>query len=113
MTNLPDEQGNSGDLDPKLDPKRKYTLAIISDIIAKFNKKSTPKTIKLSGDAAALLEHIAEAEGITEEEAVRRAITDAAFFLTERREGTTILLMNMKRKKQEEQVREVRWKSKR
>lgn len=70
------------------------------------NESSTPTnkrmSISLSGDAARMLEFLAESQGITQNEALRKAIATEAYFHQERSQGTKILLQRLN-----QEVREV------
>jgi hypothetical protein len=59
-------------------------------------------SISLSDDAANLLEFLAQSQGITQNEALRRAIATEAYLLKERMEGTKVLLQ-----KSDKEIREV------
>jgi hypothetical protein len=59
-------------------------------------------SISLSGDVIALLEFLAETQGITQNEALRKAIATEAYFLQERNQGSTVLLQ-----KSDKEIREV------
>ena len=49
-------------------------------------------SISLSNDAADLLEFLAQTQGITQTEALRKAIATEYYLLEERRKGSKILL---------------------
>ncbi|MCM1984448.1 ribbon-helix-helix protein, CopG family [Lyngbya confervoides] len=59
-------------------------------------------SISLSDDAASLLEFLAQTQGITQNEALRRAISTEAYLFEERRQGTKVLLQ-----KSDQEIREV------
>lgn len=59
-------------------------------------------SISLSDDAANLLEFLAQSQGITQNEALRRAIATEAYLLEERKNGTKVLLQ-----KSDKEIREV------
>jgi len=59
-------------------------------------------SISLSDDAANLLEFLAQSQGITQNEALRRAIATEAYLLEERLQGTKVLLQ-----KSDKEIREV------
>lgn len=59
-------------------------------------------SISLSDDAARLLEFLAESQGITQNEALRKAIATEAYLLEERMQGTKVLLQ-----KSDKEIREV------
>lgn len=59
-------------------------------------------SISLSDDAANLLEFLAQSQGITKNEALRRAIATEAYLLEERLQGTKVLLQ-----KSDKEIREV------
>lgn len=70
---------------------------------------STPNTtsvkrisVSLSADAAQLLEYLAQTQGITQNEALRKAIATEAYLLKEMKEGSKILLQ-----KPDKEIREV------
>ncbi len=76
---------------------------------AKAKNSSATKTtsgkrlsISLSDDAANLLEFLAQTQGITQNEALRRAIATEAYLLQERMQGTKVLLQ-----KPDKEIREV------
>jgi hypothetical protein len=68
--------------------------------------KSTPSTkrmsIGLSGETVELLEFLAQSQGISQNEAIRRAIATDVYFLKERLEGSKVLLQ-----KSDKEIREV------
>jgi hypothetical protein len=68
--------------------------------------KSPPGTkrmsISLSGDTAELLEFLAESQGISQNEAIRRAIATEVYFTKERQDGSKVLLQ-----KPDKEIREV------
>jgi len=68
------------------------------------NANNTVKrmSISLSGDAARMLEFLAEAQGITQNEALRKAIATEAYLLQERMQGSKVLLQ-----KPSQDIREV------
>ncbi len=68
------------------------------------NSTSEPKrlSISLSGDAAKLLEWLAKAQGISQNEVIRKAIATEAYFYKEQAEGTTVLIQ-----KADKEIREV------
>lgn len=59
-------------------------------------------SVSLSADAAQLLEYLAQTQGITQNEALRKAIATEAYFLREMKEGSKVLLQ-----KPDKEVREV------
>jgi hypothetical protein len=59
-------------------------------------------SISLSDDAANLLEFLAQSQGITQNEALRKAIATEAYLLEERMQGTKVLLQ-----KSDKEIREV------
>ncbi|HEY9798722.1 MAG TPA: ribbon-helix-helix protein, CopG family [Leptolyngbyaceae cyanobacterium] len=59
-------------------------------------------SISLSGDIARLLEFLAESQGISQNEALRKAIATEAYLLQERQQGTKVLLQ-----KPDKEIREV------
>jgi hypothetical protein len=59
-------------------------------------------SVSLSGDAARLLEHLAEAQGITQTEALRKAIATEAYLRQEMDQGAKVLLQ-----KPDKEIREV------
>ena len=71
-------------------------------------KNSTPATsmkrmsVTLSGDAARMLEFLAEAQGITQNEALRKAIATEAYLREEMAQGAKVLLQ-----KSDQEIREV------
>ncbi|MBW4460470.1 MAG: hypothetical protein KME47_09555 [Nodosilinea sp. WJT8-NPBG4] len=58
--------------------------------------KPTPKrmSINLTGDAAEYLEDLAESQGITQTEALRRAIATESYIQKSIKEGYRVLLQN-------------------
>jgi len=58
-------------------------------------------SISLSDDAANLLEFLAQSQGITQNEALRRAIATEAYLLEERTQGTKVLLQKSDRELRE------------
>jgi Ribbon-helix-helix protein, copG family len=67
------------------------------------NATSTKRmSVSLSGDAARLLEHLAEAQGITQNEALRKAIATEAYLRQEMEQGAKVLLQ-----KSNKEIREV------
>lgn len=59
-------------------------------------------SISLSDDAANLLEFLAKTQGITQNEALRKAIATEAYLLEERMQGTKLLLQ-----KPDKEIREL------
>jgi hypothetical protein len=59
-------------------------------------------SVSLSDDAANLLEFLAHSQGITQNEALRKAIATEAYLLKERMQGTKVLLQ-----KSDKEIREV------
>jgi hypothetical protein len=59
-------------------------------------------SISLSGDAAELLEFLANSQGISQNEAIRRAIATDVYFTKERQAGSRVLLQ-----KPDKEIREV------
>ena len=59
-------------------------------------------SVSLSGDIARMLEFLAESQGISQNEALRKAIATEAYLLQERLQGTKVLLQHP-----DTQVREV------
>jgi hypothetical protein len=59
-------------------------------------------SIGLSGDIVELLEFLAERQGISQNEAIRRAIATNYYFLKERLQGANILIQ-----KPDKEIREV------
>jgi hypothetical protein len=59
-------------------------------------------SISLSGDIVELLEFLAERQGISQNEAIRRAIATDVYFLKERLEGAKVLIQ-----KSDKEIREV------
>ncbi len=59
-------------------------------------------SISLSGDIVELLDFLAERQGISQTEAIRRAIATDVYFLKERIEGSQVLIQ-----KPDKEVREV------
>lgn len=74
-----------------------------SDSRGLINATSTKRmSVSLSGDAARLLEFLAETQGITQNEALRKAIATEAYLRQEMLEGSKVLLQ-----KPDKEVREV------
>lgn len=72
-----------------------------------FNSSNTSNVVKrmsvsLSGDVARMLEFLAESQGITQNEALRKAIATEAYLLQERMQGSKVLLQ-----KSDKEIREV------
>lgn len=59
-------------------------------------------SVSLSGDAARLLEELATQQGVTQVDALRKAIATEAYFQKEIREGAKVLLQ-----KADKEIREV------
>jgi hypothetical protein len=59
-------------------------------------------SISLSGDTAELLEFLAESQGISQNEAIRRAIATDVYFIKERLDGSRVLIQ-----KPDKEIREV------
>lgn len=59
-------------------------------------------SVSLSGDAARLLEYLAEVQGITQNEALRKAIATEAYIRQEMEQGAKVLLQ-----KSDKDIREV------
>ena len=59
-------------------------------------------SISLSGDAAQLLDFLSENQGVTQNEALRKAIATEAYLLQERMQGSKVLLQ-----KSDNDIREV------
>ncbi len=59
-------------------------------------------SIGLSGETVELLEFLADNQGISQNEAIRRAIATDVYFLKERLEGSKVLLQ-----KPDKEIREV------
>jgi predicted DNA-binding protein len=51
-------------------------------------------SISLSVEASELLDFLAQSQGITQNEALRRAISTEAFFLKEMKSGAKVLIQN-------------------
>jgi hypothetical protein len=59
-------------------------------------------TVSFSGDVARMLEYLAETQGISQVEALRKAIATEAYLLQERMQGSKVLLQ-----KPDKEIREV------
>jgi hypothetical protein len=59
-------------------------------------------SISLTGDAAEMLKSLAESQGITQNEALRKAIATEAYLFQERQKGSKVLLQ-----KSDNEIREV------
>jgi hypothetical protein len=59
-------------------------------------------SISMSGDVAQLLEFLAETQGVSQNEALRKAIATEAYLLEERLQGSKVLLQ-----KPDKEIREV------
>ncbi|MBC1225263.1 hypothetical protein GNF10_34215 [Nostoc sp. UCD121] len=59
-------------------------------------------SVSLPGDTASMLEFLAESQGISQNEALRKAIATEAYLLQERQQGTKVLLQKPNR-----EIREV------
>jgi hypothetical protein len=67
------------------------------------NASSTKRmSVSLSGDAARLLEFLAESQGISQNEALRKAIATEAYLRQEMMQGAKVLLQ-----KSDKEIREV------
>lgn len=80
-----------------------------NESIQSLNSETAPRppttkrmSISLSGDAARLLDFLAESQGISQNEALRRAIATEAYLLEERLNGSKVLLQ-----KSDKEIREV------
>jgi hypothetical protein len=75
----------------------------IADNTAPKSPSGTKRmSISLSGDTAELLEFLAESQGISQNEAIRRAIATDVYFTKERQDGSKVLLQ-----KPDKEIREV------
>jgi hypothetical protein len=75
----------------------------IADNTAPKSIQSTKRmSIGLSGETVELLEFLADSQGISQNEAIRRAIATDVYFLKERLEGSKVLLQ-----KPDKEIREV------
>jgi Ribbon-helix-helix protein, copG family len=79
------------------------TTNTISDNTAPKSIQSTKRmSIGLSGETVELLEFLADSQGISQNEAIRRAIATDVYFLKERLGGSRVLLQ-----KPDKEIREV------
>jgi hypothetical protein len=79
------------------------TTNTIADNTAPKSIQSTKRmSIGLSGETVELLEFLADSQGISQNEAIRRAIATDVYFLKERLEGSKVLLQ-----KPDKEIREV------
>jgi Ribbon-helix-helix protein, copG family len=79
------------------------TINTIADNTAPKSTSSTKRmSIGLSGETVELLEFLAQSQGISQNEAIRRAIATDVYFLKERLEGSKVLLQ-----KPDKEIREV------
>jgi hypothetical protein len=79
------------------------TNILIADNTAPKSIQSTKRmSIGLSGETVELLEFLADSQGISQNEAIRRAIATDVYFLKERLEGSKVLLQ-----KPDKEIREV------
>ncbi|AFZ61451.1 DUF2188 domain-containing protein [Anabaena cylindrica FACHB-243] len=68
----------------------------------KVSNATKRMSITLSGDIANLLEYLASSQGITQNEALRKAIATEGYLLEERQQGSKILIQ-----KPDKEIREV------
>lgn len=75
-----------------------------SEKVSSKTKTSDVKrmSVSLSGDIARMLEFLAKSQGISQNEALRKAIATEAYLLQERMQGTKVLLQHP-----DKEVREV------
>ena len=86
-----------------LDTGQSLTSDVLSNEPVSSNASSVKRmSISLSGDIARLLEFLADSQGISQNEALRRAIATEAYLLQERQQGTKVLLQ-----KPDKEIREV------
>jgi Ribbon-helix-helix protein, copG family len=79
------------------------TINTLADDTAPKHIQSTKRmSIGLSGETVELLEFLADSQGISQNEAIRRAIATDVYFLKERLEGSKVLLQ-----KPDKEIREV------
>jgi hypothetical protein len=79
------------------------TINTLADNTAPKPIQSTKRmSIGLSGETVELLEFLADSQGISQNEAIRRAIATDVYFLKERLEGSKVLLQ-----KPDKEIREV------
>jgi hypothetical protein len=79
------------------------TINTLADNTAPKPTQSTKRmSIGLSGETVELLEFLADSQGISQNEAIRRAIATDVYFLKERLEGSKVLLQ-----KPDKEIREV------
>jgi hypothetical protein len=76
---------------------------IIADSTTPKSAQSNKRmSIGLSGETVELLEFLADSQGISQTEAIRRAIATDVYFIKERLEGSKVLLQ-----KPDKEIREV------
>jgi Ribbon-helix-helix protein, copG family len=79
------------------------TINTVADSTAPRSVQSTKRmSIGLSGETVELLEFLADSQGISQNEAIRRAIATDVYFLKERLEGSKVLIQ-----KSDKEIREV------
>ncbi len=76
--------------------------SIADNTAPKLPQSTKRMSISLSGDTAELLEFLAESQGISQNEAIRRAIATDVYFVKERLDGSRVLLQ-----KPDKEIREV------
>lgn len=90
---------------PTLDTGQNFTSSdLCTEKVSSKTKTSDVKrmSVSLSGDIARMLEFLAKSQGISQNEALRKAIATEAYLLEERMQGTKVLLQHP-----DKEVREV------
>jgi Ribbon-helix-helix protein, copG family len=78
------------------------TNTIADNTAPKSIQNTKRMSIGLSGETVELLEFLADSQGISQNEAIRRAIATDVYFLKERLEGSKVLIQ-----KSDKEIREV------
>ncbi len=78
------------------------TKTMVDNTAPKAIQSTKRMSIGLSGETVELLEFLADTQGISQNEAIRRAIATDVYFLKERLEGSKVLLQ-----KPDKEIREV------
>ncbi|QJB47221.1 ribbon-helix-helix protein, CopG family [Dolichospermum flos-aquae] len=85
-----------------LDTGQSFASARLSSEQASNAPNIKRMSISLSADVAAMLTFLAESQGISQNEALRKAIATEAYLLQERQQGTKVLLQ-----RPDKEIREV------
>ncbi|MCC5609784.1 ribbon-helix-helix protein, CopG family [Nostoc sp. CHAB 5834] len=94
---------NSQSILQDLDTGQSFATDGLSSEQVSSNASSVKRmSISLPGDIARLLQYLADTQGISQNEALRKAIATEAYLLDERQQGTKVLLQ-----KANKEIREV------